>query len=55
VRALNPSFQQHLPAFRITVIVLRARSNRLSTLRSLVPDLLAAMPNAKQGEVTYVG
>lgn len=51
----NLSFQQHLPAFRIAVIVLRARSNRLSTLRSLVPDLLAAIPNAKQGEVTYVG
>lgn len=51
----NLSFQQNLPAFSIAVIVLRAKTNRLSDLRPLVPDLLAAIPIAKPGAVTYVG
>jgi hypothetical protein len=51
----NLSFQQNLPAFAIAVIVLRARSNRLSDLRPLVPELLASIPTAKPGTVTYVG
>lgn len=51
----NLSFQQNLPAFAIAVIVLRARSNRLADLQLLVPGLLAAIPVAKRGAVTYVG
>jgi hypothetical protein len=51
----NLSFQQHLPAFTIAVIVLRARSNRLADLRPLIPELLASIPAAKRGAVTYVG
>jgi len=51
----NLSFQQHLPAFTIAVIVLRAVSNRLADLRPLVPELLASIPKAKRGAVTYVG
>ena len=51
----NLSFQQNLPAFSIAVIVLRAKSNRLSDLRPLVPELLASIPTAKPGAVTYVG
>ena len=51
----NLSFQQNLPAFSIAVIVLRAKTNRLSDLRPLVPDLLAAIPTAKPGAVTYIG
>lgn len=51
----NLSFQQNLPAFTIAVVVLRARSNRLADLQLLVPDLLAAIPAAKRGAVTYVG
>jgi hypothetical protein len=51
----NLSFQQNLPAFAIAVVVLRARSNRLADLQLLVPDLLAAIPAAKRGTVTYVG
>jgi hypothetical protein len=48
----NLSFQQNLPVFSIAVIVLRAKTNRLSDLRPLVPDLLAAIPTAKPGAVT---
>lgn len=51
----NLSFQQHLPAFAIAVIVLRAVSNRLADLRLLVPELLASIPAVKIGAVTYVG
>jgi hypothetical protein len=51
----NLSFQQNLPAFTIAVIVLRARSNRLGDLQPLVPELLASIPTAKRGAVTYVG
>jgi hypothetical protein len=51
----NLSFQQNLPAFSIAVIVLRARTNRLSDLRPLVPDLLAAISTAKPGAVTSAG
>ena len=51
----NLSFQQNLPTFDIAVIVLRATSNRLSELQLLVPELLASIPTAKRGAVTYVG
>ncbi len=48
-------FQQDLSRFSIAVIVLRAPSSRVSDLRHLIPQLLAALPVAKRGEVTWVG
>lgn len=51
----NLSFQQNLPAFDIAVIVLRARSNRLADLQSLVPELLVTISTAKQGVATFIG
>ena len=51
----NLSFQHNLPAFTIAVIVLRAHSNRPGDLQALVPDLLASIPTAKRGAVTYFG
>ena len=51
----NLSFQQHLPRFGIAVVVVRASSNRLHDLLSLVPRILDALPGAKRGEVTWVG
>ena len=51
----NLSFQQNLPAFTIAVIVLRAHSNRLADLQPLVAELLASIPTARRGAVTYVG
>ncbi|MDH3209432.1 MAG: hypothetical protein OEM00_10565 [Burkholderiaceae bacterium] len=51
----NLSFQQNLPAFPIAVIVLRAPSNRLADLQCLIPNLLAYIPVATPGAVTYVG
>jgi hypothetical protein len=40
---------------RLSVVVLRASSSRVVDLRRLVPELLTALPVAKQGEVTWVG
>ena len=51
----NLSFQQNLPAYDIAVIVLRARSNRLADLQSLVPELLVAISAAKRGVATFIG
>ena len=47
--------QQNLPFANITVLVLRARSNRLSDLRKLVPDILDALPNLKPGTPMLLG
>ncbi len=51
----NLPFQQDLSRFSIAVVVLRARSARVRDLHSLIPLLLAALPAAKRGEVTWVG
>jgi hypothetical protein len=51
----NLSFQQPLPKFRIAVVVVRAPTNRLRDLLPLVPQVLAALPLANHGEVTWVG
>jgi hypothetical protein len=51
----NLPFQQDLSRFSIAVIVLRARSTRVRDLRSLMPQLLAALPAAKRGEATWIG
>ncbi len=48
-------FLQDLSRFSIAVIVLRAASNRVTDLRGLIPQLLAALPVAKRGEVTWIG
>ncbi len=48
------SSQQNLPKFKIAVLVLAVRSNRLTDLEPLVPKLLAAIPNLKTGEATLV-
>lgn len=51
----NLAFQQHVPALGIAGIVLRCRTNRLADLRPLIPELLAALPSAGTGTVTWIG
>jgi len=51
----NLPFQQDLSCFSLAVVVLRARSSRIADLRLLIPQLLAILPAAKPGEVTWVG
>ncbi len=50
----NLSFQQHLPKFKIAVVVLRASSNRLADLRSLVPQILNVLPQLKPGRAVPI-
>ena len=47
--------QQQLSVFRIAVIVLVARSNRLLDLRPLIPKIREALTEAKLGEATVGG
>lgn len=51
----NLSFQQNLEILSIAVLVLQAKTNRLADLRSLVPDLLAAINSAVPGAPKFVG
>jgi len=51
----NLSFQQNLGAWQLAFIVLQARTNRLSDLMPLVPELLVAIDAAKPGAVQFVG
>ena len=48
-------FQRDLSRFSLAVSVLRAPSNRIVDLRSLVSQLLAVLPVAKRGAVTWIG
>ena len=50
----NLSFQQNVQALPIAIIVLYAKTNRLSDLLPLVPNLLAAVDSAKSGTVMVV-
>lgn len=50
----NLSFQQNLQVLTIAVIVLSAPTNRLSDLRALIPNLLAAIEAAKPGPVVSI-
>ena len=51
----NLSFQQNLPQFNLAVLVLLAPTNRLADLKLLIPDILAALPSAKVGQVLKIG
>ncbi len=51
----NLSFQQNLPLFNITVLVLLAPTNRLADLKVLVPDILVALRSAKVGQLLKIG
>jgi hypothetical protein len=51
----NLPFQQHLPKFDIAVILLRAKTNRITDLVALVPELVSVIPIAKTGVVTAIG
>jgi hypothetical protein len=50
----NLAFQQNVEAQPFAVLVLRAKTNRLRDLSGLIPNLLAALPMAKAGEVISI-
>ena len=47
--------QQHLPGFRIAVILLRTPSNRLEDIRPLASAVLEQLAHAPAGAVTVIG
>jgi hypothetical protein len=51
----NLPFQRDLSVLAIAVVVIRSPSNRVADLRRLLPQLLDVLPQAKAGEVTWVG
>ncbi len=51
----NLAFQQPMDSLRISVIVLRANSNRLADLMPLVPALHAAVAATTGGTVSVIG
>ena len=51
----NLAFQQNLGASKVAVIILRAKSNRLSDLKPLVPALIVAIEAVKPGAVQSIG
>ena len=48
------STQQGLTKFKIPVLLLRARTNRLEDIRPLVPELLKTLDHATAGTLTTV-
>lgn len=50
----NLSFQQNLPQFDISVIVLQSPSNRLADLKPLAPQILAILDSVVRGQATVV-
>jgi hypothetical protein len=50
----NLSFQQNLAPLSIAVVVLCARTNRLSDLRLLTPELLAAVESTQPGVAKFI-
>lgn len=51
----NLSFQQNLDSFSIAVVVLNAKMSRLTDLKPLIPNLLAAIESAPSGAVEFIG
>jgi hypothetical protein len=50
----NMVHQQNLSRFRIAVIALQARSNRLADTRPLMSKLLTLLPSLRPGALTVV-
>ena len=51
----NLSFQQNLTNFKIAVIVLEARSTRLTDTAKLMPTVSKILTTIKEGQVVRVG
>ena len=50
----NMVHQQNIGKYKIAVIALQARSNRLADTRPLMPALIGLLPQVKAGTVTFV-
>ena len=50
----NLFFQQNLPQFNISVMILQTATNRLNDLQPLMPKLLSVLPTVPKGRVRWV-
>lgn len=50
----NMMHQQNLAQFRIAVIALQTRSNRLADTRPLMPRVIEVLPNVRPGTLTII-
>ena len=50
----NMPFQQNAANLSIAIVILKARSNRYSDLRALVPRVLEILPNINAGQIVTV-
>ncbi len=50
----NLSFQQNLPDFNISVLILHAPSNRLTDLKPLAGKVLASLPTLVKGKAENI-
>ncbi len=50
----NLSFQQNLPKFDVAVLVIYAKSNRLTDLQPFTPKILEVLSDVKKGEVIFI-
>jgi predicted nuclease of predicted toxin-antitoxin system len=51
----NLKYQQNLTAFRVAIILLVARNNRLQTLLPLMPEVREVLDKIKAGEFIRIG
>jgi hypothetical protein len=51
----NLKYQQNLSAFRIAIILLMARNNRLQTLQPLLPEVPEALVKIGAGDCIRIG
>ena len=51
----NLKYQQNLTGRKLAVVILRARSNRLTALIPHFPACLKALASVEPGEIIYVG
>ena len=49
------STEQDLTKFKVAVLLIRARTNRLEDIRPLAPELLQKLPDVKAGALTVIG
>lgn len=50
----NMKYQQSFTGRDIAVIAIRAKNNRIETLTSLIPKVLALLPTIQSGQVYFV-
>jgi len=51
----NLTFQQNVAAAGVAILVVHARTNRITELRPLMAEVVAMLPTVAPGQVMYVG